>query len=68
MVIERLKVKVSPELRERYIQKDAEIWTAALSSYPGFLGKEVWIDPELSEVVLVICWANREQWKLFPTE
>lgn len=55
MIIEWLKVKVSPELRERYIQKDAELWTAALSSYPGFLSKEVlWIHPEnLSEVVLV---------------
>lgn len=67
MVIEWLKIKVLPELREQYVQKDAEIWTLALSSYPGFLGKEVWINPDnLSEVVLVICWASREQWKSFP--
>ena len=54
MVIEFLKFKVTPELREKFIQKDAEIWTAALARYPGFLSKEVWIDPNTpAEVVMV---------------
>lgn len=67
MVIEWLKIKVSPELREKYIQKDEEIWTATLAKYRGFLGKEVWIDPnKLDEVVLVIHWADREAWKAVP--
>ena len=67
MVIELLRVKVVPELREQYIQKDAEIWTQALTKYPGFLGKEVWINPqEPTEVILVIRWATREQWKSIP--
>lgn len=64
MVIELLKIKVAAEHREQFIQKDAEIWTQALSLYPGFLGKEVWINPaEPTEVVLLIRWATREQWK-----
>jgi uncharacterized protein (TIGR03792 family) len=68
MVIEWLKVRVSPELREQYIQKDAEIWTTALSKYPGFLGKEVWISPDnLAEVILVIHWESFEQWQAIPT-
>lgn len=63
MVIEWLKVRVSPELREKYIQKDEEIWTTALSKYPGFLGKQVWINPkQQDEVVLVIQWQSREAW------
>lgn len=67
MVIEWLKVRVSPELRELFVQKDNEIWTATLAKYPGFLGKEVWIDPSApNEVVLVIRWANREAWKSVP--
>jgi uncharacterized protein (TIGR03792 family) len=67
MVIEWLKVRVTPELREQYVQKDAEIWTAALSKYPGFLSKEVWISPDnLAEVVLVIHWESVEQWKAVP--
>lgn len=68
MVIEFLRFKVVPELRERYIQKDAEIWTKTLASCPGFLGKEVWINPnEPAEVILVIRWATRDQWKSIPS-
>ena len=63
MVIEWLKVRVAPELREKYIQKDDEIWTAALSRYPGFLGKQVWIDPKKpDEVTLVIQWESKQAW------
>ncbi|HEY9665704.1 MAG TPA: TIGR03792 family protein [Coleofasciculaceae cyanobacterium] len=69
MVIEWLKVRVSPELREKFLQKDAEIWTPMLASYPGFLGKEVWIDPEKpTEVILVIRWATRQAWEAVPSE
>ncbi|WP_017318064.1 TIGR03792 family protein [Mastigocladopsis repens] len=67
MIIELLKVKVPPEQREKYIQKDAEIWTAALAKHPGFLGKEVWSNPkDATEVVLVIHWATKEHWKAIP--
>ncbi len=67
MEIEWLKVEVQPELREQFVQKDAEIWTTKLASYPGFLNKEVWISPDdLSEVVLVVHWASFEQWKAIP--
>ena len=62
-------MRVSPELREKFIQKDAEVWTSMLASYPGFLGKEVWINPEIpTEVVIVIRWANREAWESVPAE
>lgn len=67
LVIELLKFKVPPERREEYIQLDAKIWTTALAKYPGFLGKEVWISPNLpQEVTLVIHWATREDWKTIP--
>lgn len=64
MVIEWLKVRVPSEIREEYIQKDAEIWTSLLASCSGFLNKEVWISPmNLDEVVLVIYWNSYEDWK-----
>lgn len=69
MVIEWLKVRVEPDLREQYVQKDADIWTPALAEYPGFLGKEVWISPDdLSQVVLIVRWASFEEWQAIPTE
>jgi uncharacterized protein (TIGR03792 family) len=69
MVIEWLKMRVAPELREKFIQKDAEIWTAMLRECPGFLGKEVWVNPESpTDAILVIRWASREQWKSIAPE
>jgi uncharacterized protein (TIGR03792 family) len=63
MVIEWLQVRVPADQRERYIQIDDEIWTAALSGYPGFISKETWISPEDPEVVIfVIRWRTREDW------
>ncbi|MBF2013995.1 MAG: TIGR03792 family protein [Rivularia sp. T60_A2020_040] len=69
MEIELLKFKIAPEYREQYIQRDAEIWTAALANYPGFIGKELWINPnDSTELVMVIRWETREQWKSIPKE
>ena len=69
MVIEWLTFEVAPEHREQFIQIDDEIWTAALSQYPGFLSKEVWISPEnLGQVVFIVHWQTREQWKSIPQD
>ncbi|NJM20801.1 MAG: TIGR03792 family protein [Richelia sp. SL_2_1] len=69
MEIELLKFKIAPEYREQYIQRDAEIWTAALANYPGFIGKELWINPnDSTELVMVIRWKTRKQWKSIPSE
>jgi uncharacterized protein (TIGR03792 family) len=69
MVIEWLKFTVTSELREQFVQKDAEIWTVVLASYPGFLNKEVWISSDrLDEVVAVIRWESLEQWQAIPAE
>lgn len=67
MVIEWLKVRVPLELRETYIQKDAEIWTETLSKYSGYVGKEIWFNPQdESELIMVIYWDTKDAWKSIP--
>ena len=69
MVIEWLQFKVDSDSREQFVRQDEKIWTDALSTYPGFLGKEVWIEPNASDrVIFVIRWQTREQWKSIPLE
>jgi len=69
MVIEWLEFNVDSDAREQFIQEDEKIWTASLATYPGFLGKEVWIEPNLAgKVIFVIRWQTREQWKSIPVE
>jgi uncharacterized protein (TIGR03792 family) len=67
MVIEWLVFRVVPEFREKFIERDEAIWTATLSAYPGFLGKEIWLEPQKSDrIIIVIRWQTREQWKSIP--
>ena len=66
MIIEWQRVRVRPGLRERFIEKDAEIWTTGLARVTGFLGKEVWLGEEDTEVILVVRWESREHWKGIP--
>jgi len=66
MVIEWLKFQVAPELREAFIQKDEEVWTTGVEKIAGYLGKEVWIDPERDEVIIIIRWESMEIWKSIP--
>lgn len=64
MVIEFLKIEVTPEDRKQYLQLDEKIWTQALAKFPGFLSKEIWLNPNKpSEVILIIRWVSREEWK-----
>jgi uncharacterized protein (TIGR03792 family) len=67
MVIEWLEFQVKPEAREKFIQKDQEIWTKFLAKQPGFLGKELWINPTIEEqLIIVVHWQTKEQWKAVP--
>lgn len=69
MVIEWLKFKMDPAQRDRYLTIDDEIWTTALSAYPGFLDKATWLEPgHDDEVIFIISWATRQQWKAIPED
>lgn len=69
MVIEWLTFEMAPEHRQQFIEKDTEIWTAALRQYDGFVSKEIWIDPAIANrVVEVIRWSTREAWKAIPED
>jgi uncharacterized protein (TIGR03792 family) len=66
MVIEYLRFQVPIALREAFIKRDAEVWTATKQQWRGYLGKEVWIDPSNSDVILIIRWESIEAWQSVP--
>lgn len=69
MVVEWLTFEMAPEDRQCFIEKDTEIWTAALRQYPGFVSKEIWLDPALANRVTgVIRWSTRAAWKAIPAD
>ena len=67
MVIEHLTLRVPFALRPRFLQADAQIWTATLAAQPGYLGKETWADADDPEMLhLIIRWQTRTAWKAVP--
>lgn len=68
MVIEHLRLRVPLALRPRFLQADAEVWTATLAAQPGFVAKETWADVADPDTLhLVIRWQSRVEWKAVPT-
>src|SRR5713226_6225976 len=68
MFIELLEVACPSELREAFMVRDADVWTAALARQPGFIDKEVWTcqdDP--TRLIIVIRWETADHWKAFPS-
>lgn len=67
MVVEYIVATCPPELRDAFIQRDAEVWTRGLMNWPAFLGKEVWKDmDDPTKVVMVIHMRSYELWKAIP--
>ena len=62
--VEQLQFQVNPELLDRWVELDHEIWTKGLAQWPGFAGKEVWQNSSVpGEVMTVIYWDNYDQWQ-----
>jgi uncharacterized protein (TIGR03792 family) len=67
MVIEWLRLAVTAAKQDEYLFHDRAIWTATLSSYPGYIDKVVWHEPsDPDHLVLVISWHTLRQWKAIP--
>lgn len=67
--VEHLLFQVDPELVEKFIELDFEIWTKKLSTYPGFISKETWVSKDNpGEVATIIYWSDYKLWKAIDHE
>ena len=65
-VIEQLRLRVPEPHRELWLQAEASSWQPWLEQQQGFLGRDLFWDPEREEGLLLIRWTSREQWKAIP--
>jgi uncharacterized protein (TIGR03792 family) len=64
MAIEQLVFHVEPEHLQCWLELDHQIWTRGLAQWPGFAGKQVWINQdEPGEITMVIYWTRYEHWQ-----
>jgi uncharacterized protein (TIGR03792 family) len=64
VIVEELTLAVAAADLDAFLEADARIWTAFLSTQPGFVRKEVWVPSDRSDtVVIMVWWESRELWK-----
>ena len=63
MVIEKLTFKVDRIDHEAWLRIEEQTWSRFLETRPGFVKKEMWVDPENpDEIIAMIWWESRELW------
>lgn len=68
MVIEMLRFQVPLAAQAGFVALDAAIWTPALATSPGFLGKEVWAERDMpDQIAVVIRWRAQADWDAMDT-
>ena len=65
-VVEHLRLQVAADAREVWIEAELQTWDPWLREQKGFVGREVLWDNRLQEGVLLIHWANRQDWIAIP--
>ena len=66
MVIEELRLKVSADVKEVWLNAEKEIWEPWLSSKDGFLGRQLFWDKEKEEALILVNWKSKKLWKSIP--
>lgn len=61
-MMEELVLKVDKNVLDEYLKADHEIWTEAIGTCEGFIGKETWISSKTGFVTNIIYWESKEQW------
>ena len=66
IVIEELRLKVSADAKEVWLNSEKEIWEPWLSSQDGFLGRQIYWDKKKEEALILVNWQNKKLWKSIP--
>ena len=62
-VVEQLRLQVPATQRQIWLEGERSTWQPWLETQAGFLGRDLYWDPQREEGLLLIRWASREQWK-----
>ena len=58
-----MRLKVPSDLREVWLEAEADIWQPWLEEQEGFLGREIFWNPNKEEALLLVNWENKKIWK-----
>ncbi|WP_225867303.1 TIGR03792 family protein [Cyanobium sp. PCC 7001] len=67
-VVEVLRLQVPARSRQAWLEAEQASWEPWLARQEGFLGRQLFWDPQREEGLLLIRWASRGQWKAISPE
>ena len=67
-VVEQLRVQVPSQDRQAWLKAERSSWEPWLNKQKGFIGRELFWDPQSEEATVLIRWSSREAWKAIPQQ
>ena len=62
-IVEHLKLEVPEKYKEAWLKAEQGSWEPWLLKQEGFLGRQLFWDPNVQEATLLIGWKSRAVWK-----
>ena len=62
-VIEELRLKVPTKFKEVWLKAEKNVWEPWLTIQDGFLGRQIFLDKEKEEALILVKWENKKLWK-----
>ena len=62
-IVEHLKLDVPKKFKNAWLKAEEGSWEPWLLKQDGFLGRQLFWDPQLEEATLLIGWESRAVWK-----
>ncbi len=62
-IIEYLKIRVPASFRDAWINTEKETWEPWLKQKEGFVGRQMYLNEQTEEAILLIGWESRQKWK-----
>ena len=62
-IVEHLKLEVPKKFKNAWLKAEEGSWEPWLLKQDGFLGRQLFWDPQVEEATLLIAWESKAVWK-----
>ena len=68
VVVEMLRLAVPAHRRDAWLTAEAQVWQPWLEQQQGYLGRDLYWDPQEEQACVLIRWCSRQEWKAITEE
>ncbi|KKZ11525.1 MAG: hypothetical protein TQ37_06990 [Candidatus Synechococcus spongiarum 15L] len=68
VMVEMLRLAVPTTLHDAWLNAEVEVWKPWLEQQQGYLGRDLYWDPQEEQAYVLIRWRSRQEWKAVTDE